>query len=980
MRALHRIAAAMAASAALAACDVTLPWSSKPNASGGGTSSNASFDVAPASLSFTATVGGATPAPQSIILTETGVLYLSVSHTGAVAAAVVDTTTGNVRVSVGAPTTVGTTSGSVVIHAYLDSAGTQELPGSPKSVSVTYTVAPSTAPAISVATSSLQFSGVAGRAAPASQTFGVSITNGPVTLQVVPSGPAVASATILSQTATSATVQVTPPAPGTLVSLLTGSVQVRGCVDQACTQQVSGSPQAVQVSYSVTASQLAVAPTTLSFTAIAGAGPSPAQTLNVSDPNGTAPWSASVSYVGGTSGWLAVSPPSGTDLPATPSVTVSFPATTAAGTYSATLAVTSLGATRTVSVTVTVSSPGVLASATSLSFAAVRDQVPLPASQPLDLTTENGGSLDYTTLVTYGAGATGGLVVPGSGTAPGTLAPGVPTDGLSPGHYTATLQIAPTNGAVAALVSVAYDVSAPALSVAPTTLAFTVTPTTTVPETAQRLSLGDAGTPLTWTATQSQPWLQVSPASGSTPAFPTVSLVPSQLETLAPGAQSATVTFTYDAAPGTTVPVTVPVELTLNLPIIDTVMPRVSVTGIGGEVVLRGRGFPAVLPSGALFGTAAAQSTTPLSATELRSVPPASLTAGSYLVTLANALGLSRSTATLEVMDVTTRTAASVASSGAKVRIAYDDVRGALYVANGGAGRIDRHRASAGWVKASDGSDEIPLSGIKNIALSPDGATLLAVAGTTFRLVDVPTFALRATQPTAVAPSSAAVGLEMTNSAHAVYIAEDGLWNKPGVFDLITGAAGDASLAPLFYDGVIAGSANGENVALFGFGSLPPEGIYDFDAGSSTMVTTNSSVDGQFGALDRTAARFIAFGTYNSALQRFESRYFWNWVLVGDNGTLPPRYVGTPPNKALPATLAVALSPLGRSRAYTWDGTAVRCFNLDGTPDATFGVYPLLFSVTPTAAPGANAQLALAADERTAFLAGDANVVVVPLP
>jgi hypothetical protein len=871
MPALLKLAAAVAAAAALAGCDVTLPWSGKAGP-GGGAPSGSSLDVSTSSLTFTATAGGLTPPSQSIQLISTGTVYLSVTYSGPVASATVDKTTGTVQVSVGAPTSAGTTTGAVLIHAYADAAGTQEIAGSPRSVSVTYTVSAS--------------------------------------------------------------------APG---------------------------------------SQLAVAPATMSFTAAAGAGPSPAQTLTLSDPNGTAPWSTSVTYVGSTTGWLSVSPSSGTGLPATPSVTVSFPAATAATTYSATLKVTSGGVTRSVSVTATVSSPRTLAPSGTLNFAAIRDQVPLPASQSLDLTTEDGASRTYTTQVTYGTGASGWLVVPASGTAPGTLAASVSTDGLTPGHYTATLRISPANGATATTVQVAYDIAAPALTVGGGPLTYTVDATTTLPQTQQTLTLGDGGAALSWTASASQPWLAVTP-SGSTPASPTVSLVIPALETLAPGSQSATVTFTYTTAGGASVPVTLSASLALSLPIIDTVMPRASVTGVGGEVVLRGHGFPAMPSSGPLYGVTSSTAPTAVSATELRSVPPTTLTAGSYLVTFPNALGLLRSTARLEVVDARTRTAASVASAGTKARIIHDDVRQALYVANAGAGRIDRYRAAAGWAKAADGSDEIALAGVKNLALSPDGATLLAIAGTSFRLVDAATFTLRATQPTALAPSAAQVGLEMTNLGQAVYLALGPTFNAPGVFDLATGTAGPVSGAVSVYGGALAGSANGSQVTLGSYGLSPPQAVSWFDAGTGAVKTTPSTADVKLCALDRTARRLVTFGAYNSFLGRRESRYFQGYAVVNDGGTLPPEYVITPPASAPPATLTFALSPLGNARAYTWDGTAVRCYDLDGTPDATFGVYPLLFSVTPVAAPGANAQLTVAADEKAAFLAGDSAVVIVPLP
>jgi hypothetical protein len=632
--------------------------------------------------------------------------------------------------------------------------------------------------------------------------------------------------------------------------------------------------------------------------------------------------------------------------------------------------VVSLGTVRTIEVTASV--PSLLASPPSLGFSAVVGEAPLPAAQSIDLSTVTGDPIGYTTQVSFDGDGTRWLAVPTNGTAPGPLTVAPTTTELAPGRHTASLWIYPTYAAVPTNVTITYDVAASALTASPASVAFTVDAATPPAATTQPLSVGDAGTPLVWTATSSQPWVIVSPASGTTPATPTVSLDLAQLEVLPSGTRSATLTFTYGLGTGRTALERVPVALTLDLPLIATVMPRASISGIGGEVAIGGGDFPVTGSPRVQFGGAKALSTSVTSPTELRAVPPPTLSPGTYAVTVENALGLTRSSARLEVIDAAVHGAAAIASPGAKRGMVYDDVREALYVAN--AGRIDRHRAAAGWAKAADGSDEVMSGFLQGIALSPDGGTLIDAAGG-FWLLDASTLKPCATQPTAFVASTPQVGLEMTYRNQVLFIGMPNVVDVPRLFDLSTRRVSTPPGATYGLDCKLAGSANGGHVAQFGCSS-GPAAIQRFDSASGAWTATSAAGEGWFGALDRTGSRLVVFGAHDAGLDAWESRYYRDGALIP--GTLPRSYT-TPPDGTPPATLAVALSPLGNSRAYTWDGVAVRCFDLDGALDS-FGVYPLLFSVTPATAPGANARLVVSADERTAFLAGDANVVVVPLP
>jgi hypothetical protein len=736
------------------------------------------------------------------------------------------------------------------------------------------------------------------------------------------------------------------------------------------------------VTFATTASQFQATPATLpAFTVVAGTGPSAPQTISLVDPDGAASWSTAVTYGGAVTGWLTVTPTDG-NLPATAAVTVAFPANVTPGTYGATVSVTSLGTTRPVAVSATVSRPGIVAPPGTVSLSAVRNQAPLPSAQELALTTAHGEDLSFTTSVVYGAGAAGWLSVAGSGTAPGPLSVGVSTTDLAAGTYGATLRLTPGNGAAATLVDVSYAVTAPALSASPSPLAFTVDAATTIAGTQASLALTSGGSPVAWTASATQPWLQVTPAGGTTPSSPAVSLVVAELETLPPGAHAAAVTLTYETAPDVSTTVNVPVSLLLDLPLLTVVAPRVSVAGVGGEVILRGSGVPPGFTGPVRFGGEDASAQTRVSSTEVRATPPTSLAPGSHLATVQNALGLSRSTARLEVVAEGSLTAAAIASAGTKAKVVYDDASRSVYVANTGTGKIDRHREAAGWAKAGDGSDEVALAGLKNIALSPDGGTLLAVAGTSFRVVETAPLTLAATQPTATAPSDATVLLEMTHAAKAVYVGRNPTgYTTAGLFDLATGSATPLGGFSLYGAGLVSG-ASGARVGFLMHG-ISTSAMRVWDAGTGAVTTTSVVTGGYgpragFGSFDRTASRLAIYGHFSGSA--WVSRLHDSGASYGLlSGTVPPEYAGAPPAGATPPTLALVLSPRGRARAFTWDGTSVRCFDTAGAPDVN-GVHPLLFAVTPIQPPGASAVLAIATDERTAFVAGDDRLVVVPLP
>ncbi len=111
------------------------------------------------------------------------------------------------------------------------------------------------------------------------------------------------------------------------------TIEVKACSDFDCVNQIAGSPQMVNVTYSI---GIAVDPPALNFTAVAGSAPA-AQTVTVyynSNSLSTDTWGSSYLYLDGAN-WMSYTPADG-QSPGEVEVTLSaFPAGTTPGIYNA---------------------------------------------------------------------------------------------------------------------------------------------------------------------------------------------------------------------------------------------------------------------------------------------------------------------------------------------------------------------------------------------------------------------------------------------------------------------------------------------------------------------------------------------------------------------------------------------------------------------------------------------------------------------
>jgi len=238
-----------------------------------------------------------------------------------------------------------------------------------------------------------------------------------------------------------------------------------------------------------------------------------------------------------------------------------------------------------------VSAPALDLSSTSLSFNYTLGGSP-PGSQSFNIS--NGGTGTLTWSASVNALATWLNLDSLSGTAPSAVNVTVNPGQLTAGTYTGTITITAAGAANSpATVSVTLVVAAAGASlvVTPNPVAFTYT-AGTPPPAAQNLSIANGGGgAFNWVATASEDWVAVSPASGSLPGAPSVSVTP---QNLPPGTNSATITIA--AADNSVAPVTIPVTVAVT-----GTPPAPVITGVANA----GGYEPTIAPATwvAIFGT-----------------------------------------------------------------------------------------------------------------------------------------------------------------------------------------------------------------------------------------------------------------------------------------------------------------------------------------------------------------------------------------
>jgi len=298
---------------------------------------------------------------------------------------------------------------------------------------------------------------------------------------------------------------------------------------------------------------LSLSTTSLSFAGTANGSNPAAQNVSIANAgSGTLAWTAASNQT-----WLTVSPASGSGA-GTLSV---VPVLTglAAGNYTAAVTVTAPGATgapQTVNVSLSVAAavqpPAASVSPNVLGFTATAGGSSTP--QTFSIGNTGGGTLSWTASKTQ----SWLTLSAASGTGAATLSAQASAAGLAAGTYHDTISINGSAATIAVTFTVAAAVQPPALSVSPSTLAFSATASGSNPAAQSIAIANNGGGTLTWTLSKTQSWLSVSASSGS--GAGTVFLS-ANVAGLAAGTYTDTVTV--NAAGATPAPQTVAVTFTV---------------------------------------------------------------------------------------------------------------------------------------------------------------------------------------------------------------------------------------------------------------------------------------------------------------------------------------------------------------------------------------------------------------------------------
>ncbi|HXU42776.1 MAG TPA: BACON domain-containing carbohydrate-binding protein [Burkholderiales bacterium] len=209
--------------------------------------------------------------------------------------------------------------------------------------------------AYSVSPTSISFTATQGGATPAAKTSTLQVLKGTVFVGTSQTGSGF-SHTFQITGPTTGVITITPDAP-TTPGTFTGAITVFGCSNQVgpCAH-VAGSPKTINVTYTVTAAPtLTSTPPTIEFVTTTGNLPG-SKTITLALSSGSLPWTAGAPNYAGTSGWLNVTPTSGT---LNPSQVVTFDVTDAstAEVRTATVTFTAGALTKVVPVSLVINDP-----------------------------------------------------------------------------------------------------------------------------------------------------------------------------------------------------------------------------------------------------------------------------------------------------------------------------------------------------------------------------------------------------------------------------------------------------------------------------------------------------------------------------------------------------------------------------------------------------------------------------------------------
>ena len=566
----------------------------------------------PTALSFTYQIGSATPAPQTISVSSSGAaIAYSASASGSSwlnALPVNGSTPATVSVSISPVGLVaGVYSGEVIVA----SAGAGN---GPQIVSVSLVVTNPAASQLTAAPASLTFNYTLGSSVPAAQNLAIGSTGAALAYTVSTSVSGWLAVTPSGGT-TSGSVIVSINPAGLAAGTYTGSVIVTAT-------GAGNSPLIVPVGLNISStstSTLTVAPAVLAFTYQIGGAVPAAQTVSVTSSSLVLTYTASASG----DSWLIALPVYGS-TPGTFSASVS-PAGLAAGLYSGTVIVATVGASNSpqvipVYLTVTAATPPTLSAAPTAIAFSYQTGTGAPAAQLLSISSSS-SVLRYTVTA---SGGTWLAVTPATGLTPGGVGLSVNVSGLAVGTYSGSVTIsAPGASNLPLTVPVTLTITLGNLTAVPPTLSFSWILGATAPA-AQSFVLDSSGSALNFTVTPSATWLVAAPTSGTTPGTINVSI---NTTGLAVGTYSGSLSIAATGAGNA--PFSVPVTLTVTSPSLAT-----SATSAAFTYTLGGTAPGALTVSVTSNGAALSYTVTKSASTWLNVTPATGTTPGNISISV----------------------------------------------------------------------------------------------------------------------------------------------------------------------------------------------------------------------------------------------------------------------------------------------------------------------------------------------------------
>ncbi|MFC4309686.1 IPT/TIG domain-containing protein [Steroidobacter flavus] len=451
----------------------------------------------------------------------------------------------------------------------------------------------------------------------------------------------------------------------------------------------------------------------------------------------------------------------------------------------------------------------------------------------------------------------------------------------------------------------------------------------------------------------------------------TITVVPASPAAIGPGVFQGAVAVTgYTCADTTCSRMAAGSSATLLVnyqvsPVIQSVTPYVTPSGVSDTVIIRGLGFQAFSSPTVRFGDTAATSVTINTAgTELSATYPA-LAAGTYTVHLdaTNHTGEVPSNVALRVVDPVAFAATTLdhpASTTAVRRLVYDAERQALLSVTDTApvNLINRYQyANGAW-----GAPTESAHGFVDAALTADGTRLLAINPTSVVPMDPVTLALGTGLD---APSL------VTNSALKNIVV--GYDNQALITTSLTtsgstqGYLYDPAAGTVLLNGTSLNNAT-PVMAGNGVGAVVVQGDPTLTSDVASYVYSSSSH-----AFSSTGTPTLRQNTVAPAVGRSFNRVVLNGTKVYDGNF---SLLGTLPD----TTTAVVLRSDG-NRAYAYDSAAGGILVYDISVDRDEAAYTALGAVTPLAAdPGTGLQMIITPDGGTLFIGGSLRIVVQPTP